>query len=61
MGEASNDRDEMMKKYYEAKIDCMKKMLTLKERSTIAKERMCVAQENIANALATLSRMNNFD
>jgi len=51
LGEASNQRNEMFQNYYKLKIEHMQQMLKLKERSTVSKERMCVAQEKIADAL----------
>lgn len=47
LGEASNERNEMLKNYYEAKLNHLKTMEKLKERSVIAKEK-------IANALQKL-------
>ena len=47
LDEASIERNEMLKNYYEAKIKHMQNMETLKERSVIAKEK-------IANALTKL-------
>lgn len=52
MGEASNERNEMLKNYYEAKIKHFQNMEKLKERSVIAKEK-------IANALQKLVNGNN--
>jgi len=47
LGEASNERNEMLKNYYEAKLKHLQNMEKLKERSVIAKEK-------IANALNKL-------
>lgn len=52
LGKASSDRNEMLQKYYEAKILHFQHMAKLKERSVVAKEK-------IADALCTL--LSRFD